>query len=67
MLYLLTFNWPGLWTRLFGSADGWFGISWGFWVAIIIVGIVVIFENAFFWSRKPKDPERRKKKKEKED
>ncbi len=54
--------WSELWMKLFGT-DMWLGVDIGFWVAMAVILLVVIVENAIFWGMKPKvnSPEKKQK------
>lgn len=46
-------NWAKIWMNLFGTTE-FLGIDMGFWVAMAVVLLIVIFMNVVFWSMKPK-------------
>lgn len=46
-------NWTKIWMSLFGTTTLW-GIDMGFWVSMAVVGLIVVFMNVVFWSKKPK-------------
>lgn len=47
------FEWNILWLRLFGDTQ-WLGLDWGFWIAMGLTGLIVVFMNVFFWALPPK-------------
>ena len=47
----MTMNWNAIWMDLFGRME-LFGINMGFWVAMVIIALIVILMNVIFWTRK---------------
>ncbi|MCD7709702.1 MAG: hypothetical protein LUI02_07490 [Clostridiales bacterium] len=47
-------NWESFFLNVFGTLKGWGGINVGFWVAMIVVALVVLIENIVFWCMKPR-------------
>ncbi|MCD7740082.1 MAG: hypothetical protein LUH11_01880 [Candidatus Gastranaerophilales bacterium] len=48
----MNIDWTYIGTVIFGQEEGWLGWDWGFWLGMIFVALIVVFENWFFWTRK---------------
>lgn len=46
----MTMNWIAIWMTLLGETE-LFGIDVGFWVAMAVVGLIVILMNLVFWTQ----------------
>lgn len=47
-------NCDKIWKVLFGTTE-WLGVDAAFWIAMIIVTLIVIAMNVVFWAMPPKD------------
>lgn len=47
-------NWKDLWITMFGRTN-WLGLNMGFFVSMVMIVLIVILMNMFFWSLKPKN------------
>lgn len=47
-------NWKALWITMFGRTN-WLGLNMGFYVSMVVIVLIVILMNMFFWSLKPKN------------
>ncbi len=45
-------NWSNIWVNLFGRTE-LLGINIGFWVAMLVVAVIVVIMNIVFWNMKP--------------